>query len=226
MVDWVQVVTVSSTAVGLVTVAAETIFLVAASRRLSRDVLRLTEDARRNAINSSNLQVLGKYLVDDVGSVRISDVVSSEDVGLRTFQAFAAVRRFVDKPEETPGDEEAPWTSPEVVMSDELRDARLMVLAGEIWNGLALMRRNLEIVLRALDPALAKSRMGAGQLISRVEKSGHLAPEAAHHLRYAVQVANRAVHGDEIDVGVALEAMDSADYALGRISRYRSGRDN
>src|SRR5690606_40998056 len=66
-----------------------------ATRRQQQDLQRLTIDVETRALDSSNLQTLGKYLVDDIGAVRVSDVVSDDRVRRRTLQAFSRVAQFV-----------------------------------------------------------------------------------------------------------------------------------
>lgn len=217
MTDLGNLVSVAAALSGVVAGAASSLTAARASKRHREDVQRLDAEAQDRALNSSDIATLGKYLVDDIGAVRVSDVVSDEQVRNRAWQAFSRVAQFVGEPTDGGGDGTAAVHPSEKIASTDLLAARDQILRGEVWNGLALMRRQVEILLRQSDPSLQSARMGAGQLISAAERVGSLPRGVVPQLRYAVGVANKAIHGEPVDVGVALEALQSADYALQHI---------
>ncbi len=59
--------------------------------------------------------------------------------------------------------------------------------------------------------------MGAGQLISAAGRLGAVPEGVMPPLRYAVSVANKAIHGEPVEVAEALEAVESADYGLSQV---------
>lgn len=224
MADWSNLVSVASAVSGIAAGVATSLTAARASKRQREDVQRLDTEAQDRAINSSDMATLGRYLLEDIGTVRVSDVVSDKQVRSRTWQAFSRVAQFVGEPGDADADAAADGAGRTGVggsgelTSEELRIARERILGGEVWNGLALMRRHVEMSIRESEPSLQSARMGTGQLISAAEKVGLVPGDVLPQLRYAVGVANKAIHGEPVDVGVALEAVDSADYALRRIA--------
>ncbi|MFD7160031.1 hypothetical protein ACFV9C_35955 [Kribbella sp. NPDC059898] len=217
MTEWATLVSTAAAAAGLVSIVVQSASRVVAARRRRQDRARLTDAAQLSAVNSADIETLGRYLFDDIGAVRVSDVVTNDDVRGRTLRAFSRLTTFIGT--EPPAEAgEAPATPAASQLSiDELSTAREQILRGEVWNGLALMRRHLELTIRASHPELGE-RMGAGQLIGAAAQLGALSEDAAGSLRYAVKVANRAIHGEPVDPDEALRAIDSADYGLRLVS--------
>ena len=63
--------------------------------------------------------------------------------------------------------------------------------------------------------------MGAGQLLTAAAKLRAIPQDAVRPLRYAVSVANRAVHGEPVEVEQALEALESAETGLSLIAHWQ-----
>lgn len=212
--DWTSWISLAGALAGVITGVVSASTAARASKRAEDDLRRLSDEAQAIAMDSSDIGTVGKYLFDDIGAVRVSDVVADDRVRRRTLSALSRLTGFISSETTTDGGEPASAAVEAQTLSGDLRTAREQIVAGEVWNGLALMRRHLEIVLRTSDPRLESARMGAGQLISAAARIGVLPPEVVPQLRYAVGVANRAIHGEPVDVAIALEAVDSADYGL------------
>lgn len=218
MANWTDLASTAAAASGAFTVTVAFGTAIRAAKRQREDLLRLNDEAQAKAIDSSDIETLGKYLFEDIGGVRVSDVVSDDRVRGRTLRAFSQVTLFIGgEPTTDSGEPTATATSPQTLAADELNTAREQILAGDVWNGLALMRRHLEIAIRQSDPQLEAARMGAGQLITAAVRIGALPQEVVPQLRYAVNVANKAIHGEPVELDIALEAVDSADFGLRRI---------
>lgn len=48
--------------------------------------------------------------------------------------------------------------------------------------------------------------MAAGQMLAAAAKEGAVPPEAVEPLRYAISVANKAVHCEDVPAGAAVES--------------------
>lgn len=135
-----------------------------------------------------------------------------------------------ESPPDTAQPVSEPSVSPERPRPDaEMDKAHGEILYGEVWNGLARLRRHVEKELRRLAPDTvtreAKDRaVPFGRLISSLRTIGTLPPEAAEHLQYAIQVANAAVHGRDVSVHLADAAWRSASIGLA-LARNDQGDD-
>jgi hypothetical protein len=104
-----------------------------------------------------------------------------------------------------------------------LHDA-LSCAYGEVWNGLARMRRHIEIQLNQyisnLDPALAdrNSRLSAGRLLAVLVRLGRISERSEKQLRYALDVANAGIHGNDVSVAQAQEAWEAGVRGLALLS--------
>jgi hypothetical protein len=193
--------------------------------------VKLSEEAQERALESDDLETLGKYLLGDIGSVRVTDIIRDAQVQRRTAKAMSRVQAFLASAPSDPGTAH-PDADAGAVNLEEPRAPRQLekavneVLAGEVWNGLAYMRRYIEVLLKHSHPELRKARLGAGQLITSAARRDLIPPEAVAPLRYAVGIANRAVHGEPVEVGIALEAIDAAEAGLAMINEFRGQADN
>ncbi|WP_019180275.1 hypothetical protein [Microbacterium yannicii] len=206
------------------TVLSVVTVVLAATRSITqaaafREQARMLESLRvSDVVETTDLHALGSLVVRDLGGTSMSNYVRHEEVRTRFRTAFNAAREFIGEVPERDSENltepaqarvpnQAVWGDERLSQSGEkaLRD----VAEGESWNALARMRRELEIVLASrLDPSVtATRRMAAGQMLAVATKQGAISPESASPLRYALSVANRAVHGEEISADSAVEAI-------------------
>ncbi|UBH07054.1 hypothetical protein K8P10_002565 [Leucobacter sp. Psy1] len=105
--------------------------------------------------------------------------------------------------------------SPDTAAGKAVKD----IEEGETWNALARMRRELEKVLGDLlnaSTANGKPR-GIGRSLSIASKQGLVPESVLQYLRFPLSVANAAIHGEEVEAGTALEAVQMIDQAISRI---------
>jgi hypothetical protein len=140
---------------GLLSSAFTAAVQVAYERR-ARTLLHEAEEARfEDVLISSDLDALRHYLYDTLGSFPLADFAANEKVRSRVIRLIERLQEFAAPPEEPapPLEELAPpaETGIEPGISDpELVKAAYEIRSGEIWNGLARMRRRVEIALRDL----------------------------------------------------------------------------
>jgi hypothetical protein len=212
--SWIETVASAAIAAGtFATLSAGWSYVQTRVRRRA-DLKALAVAREEAALTSSDIEQVGGYLFEAIGSVRISDYVRDQAVRQRTGRALRRLTDFLGPQEPVAEEPPALGNPDEGLGPEELRLAEEQILSGETWNGLARMRRFLELALREVAPHVDR-REGAGALISRAAHDGVLPQEAVPALRYAVSVANSAIHGEPVPTDVALEALASARAGLG-----------
>lgn len=189
---------------------------------------KLARELEATALRSNDILILGNYLYDNIGATRISNYVRDDAVRERVTRALDGVLTFLG-PEEvriTPQElEEAEAASPTAESGErgysgqsadaEMRRALQEIQYGEVWNGLARMRRHIEAQLRKLAPdALINANISAGRLLDLMTRREFIPLGPAKQLRYAIRVANAGIHGENVDSSQAEEAWDMARTAL------------
>jgi hypothetical protein len=214
---------VASTATALIATARNiaSSFAYRAQRRLLQS-LRV-----REIVEAADLESLGRLITADLGSTSLPNYVRHAEVRASFRGAFNAAREFIGEAGE-PGDDRAEdgrdaydidgtgETLGAEPLTERGRRALRDVAAGQSWNALARMRRDLEIALRSrLDQAgTDRRRMAAGQMLAVAAKEGVVPSEAVEPLRYAISVANKAVHGEDVPAGAAVESIVLIDRFL------------
>jgi hypothetical protein len=88
------------------------------------------------------------------------------------------------------------------------------------WQALAQLRRSIETELRSLADRReieVPPRAGAGRLLDVLARAGAVPADVYEPLRYTVQVANAAIHGEDVSLAAAYDALFSAEHALQRL---------
>lgn len=212
---------VASTSIAVATLAALQGGIRSLAARISlRDQRKKLASLRvREVLARADLHSLGSMIVDDLGATSIPNYVRHREVRDSFRNAFNAARGFIGEPSEPaskvaeaavgPSAHDRPpfWRDDPVTKAATvaLRD----VAEGETWNALARMRREFELELAArLDLDQGSRRpMAAGQLLAVAVKQGVVPADLASSIRYAISVANRAVHGEEVPPDAAVEAI-------------------
>ena len=186
-------------------------------------IRNLEQDREDKALSSADLQILGDYLYDSVGSITLFGYATNPDISKKVRRALDRVATFLgpeppDVPESHVRSVEPKESLAPPSISQELEKSKAEILYGEVWNGLARMRRALEIELRTLAPEEIGKRKGKPvslyTLINGMRASGLIAEEVSQQLRYAVQVANFAIHGEAVSQELAEEAWRNAAMAM------------
>src|ERR1700722_708583 len=224
-----EVLTVASGAAGAAAAAWQTVLTFRQSRSVREEVRKLTQDQERRAVQSYDIRELGRYLYDNIGTTRIANYVGNAEVRARVSTALNGVLSFLGTEDTEITRQESDTAAQqanerEVIhaleesQSDANGQTSEMVRAleeityGEVWNGLARMRRHIEIQLHESDPELTErsSRQSIGRFLTTLRQSGRITDNPEKLLRYAVNVANAGVHGNEVSVGQAQEAWEAA----------------
>jgi len=182
-----------------------------------------------DAIRSDDLSKMGKYLEDVIGGLTVGEYVKDREVKRRIDEYLDHITDFLNRDivgtESTiPAAGERPheelskrWTVEAAYLSDQVGKD---IDRGEVWNGLARLRRTIEQVLTEL--AMERKidigkRRGAAFLIQRLRQAEAIDTQTAQELTRVVGIANRAIHGDEVTTEEAQRTVSMAMSALFRL---------
>jgi hypothetical protein len=167
------------------------------------------------AIKSDDLTTLGNYFYREVGSVSLSEYASDERVQERIGVALERLRDFLGEPETAIPSEPSAKAEVELVHS-EFQDAKTQIRAGKTWNGLARLRRGIEMRLRGIARAhgIPYEKRGVPHLLAALAGLNLLPSGVKEHLEYATRTANRGIHGLEVSAEEAEKALMHADIGI------------
>ena len=222
--DSLSVVALIAASGGVVNYATDYIRQFLSARSEAR---KLAKELEAAALQSNDIAKLGEYLYGNIGATRISNYVSDNVVRERVKQALGGILTFLGPEESEITNEEAEEAAGPIPLTPEnykvglsqadetMTRALEEIRIGEVWNGLARMRRYIESQLRAFIPDdLTIAKMSLGQLLNLLVSQGRIPAEIATQLRYPIKVANAGIHGTDIDRGQAEEAWVVAMSAL------------
>ncbi|MDQ4125504.1 MAG: hypothetical protein M3134_07895 [Actinomycetota bacterium] len=208
--------------IGLGAVGAEVSTRVLSTVTARRALRNTSEDRFGAVIEQADRAKLARYLHDELGSVPVSTYAANADVRRRVDAVLDRLTDYMGTDDVT-----AEWAPPpgaeDLAVADRqpwqfrpgedlLARAYEQIGAGEVWNGLALLRHGLEARLQRLAAghAVTTPRGGAGALLRHLLNRGVLSEQAARPLGYAIHVATRAIHGEDVSVDQAEEALANA----------------
>jgi|TARA_R110002124_G_scaffold7151_9_gene42006 hypothetical protein len=189
-----------------------------------KSVEQAASDARfTEAFSTFDLPTIGEYIRSEFGSVALDAYARDEKVRRSFDKALVGIRDFLDADEPQPEIEEevaelpeegaAPVTVPTPLSYDldpqpgdppALLSALAELSNGNVWNALAKLRRDVEIDIRR---TYGESRsVPINSLILRTE----MPEDVSKSLRRFYRTASRAVHGENVGFGEAVEALHSA----------------
>jgi hypothetical protein len=218
-----RVVLTANVIAGVVSVSTTLISILFAWHH-RRHVLARSEETRfQDLLEASDLRALGGYLDDTLGGFSVRDYAADSIIAARFDRLLGRLESFVDLRHD--GDSALPREEKaDAVMApagiSEVGNAWRDIERGELWNGLAKLRRYIELTLRdflARNDIPVGELRSAGQMVRLAERRRLLSPEIATDLRYAIDVANRAIHGSDISDDQAREATFVAERALQRM---------
>jgi hypothetical protein len=192
-VDVGTLLTLFSGALGAILSAAQ----LANARRSQEEAERALNDALGEnvdqALEEADLKALGDYFFNTLGRLPLAEYAGDQEARSVVSNAVRNVETFVSSDWSSAKEETAPPVRAERsrIEGDAVRD---------FWGRLILLRQEIEISLRAAaeKAGVPFDRMGAGQLLSRLERAALIAPESAALLRRAIQICNRGVHGQSV----------------------------
>ncbi len=185
-----------------------------------REQLRVADEQRfKAALDSDSLRELGSYLDRALGKFSIRDYAEDAEVRTRVTTFLDRLEEFVGRSTEIVQKPTAPpvETQPPAPRLPGLARIETRMEAGEIWDGLAALRRLVEA--RLLDYARNRQvelpkRPGAGRMVQILQQKRQIPPETAERLQFVIDVANRGVHGLQVTTQEALKALAETQIAF------------
>lgn len=196
--------------VGVVVGLVSGVIAAQQARQAAQAVARVRTKSAESAIAAVSLQALGDYLYETLGQIPIADYASNPSARRDVTSAMEDIERFLDN--------EAAGPAETIQPAAEVAAARRALADGDAWQALARLRRAIEVDLRERASEVGvevPERAGVGRLLEELDNAEGLPPNAHGPLRYAIHVANRAVHGKPISLAQADEAVHTAAQALG-----------
>jgi hypothetical protein len=207
-----EVLSVVSAALALFAGAVVTWSTAVAQRRTKAAVERVDATSPAAVLSSLDLDALGKYVYETLGVIPISEYARDGTARHNIANALQAIERFVNE-DEVAG---APADAEEGTDTSIVR-ARQALAEGDTWQALARLRRAIETDLRSRAERHhvdVPPRAGAGRLLQALQRAHVVTEENAGPLRYAIDVANKAIHGEPVSVEQADDAVYAASRAL------------
>ncbi|WP_292228753.1 hypothetical protein [Brevundimonas sp.] len=201
------------------------------------------EQTFRDALNSSDLATMSRYLRQELGNIPLDSYLQDKDVRDRVDHYLARLNLFLAKPpDDTAAEpdlrnarsaEAAKFLGPTLVGTDnrpEIQAALASLREGDAWSALARLRRDLEIHLlglraRGLQETLS---LGPAHPSGRFSLTTDVPPSVMPNFRRFWRTASSAVHGQRVTYEEVLSAIREAEavYAeLDRLERENVGRD-
>ena len=213
--------TLASIAAGVISALAMRSSAARSKRKREKEARELDVGRVEEALSSDDLGTLGKYVYEGFGDVSVEGFAQDLDTRKSVDQVFSMLKQYLGAtPSPQPPIAEPDWRGdPNAEVLDvepEFRVAFDEINRGDVWNGLARLRRALEIRLRgfAEQSGLATKWTGAGQIVNALGHKNIIDYETKTALRYAIEIANRGVHGVDVAQDQAIEALFSAAHAL------------
>lgn len=190
-------------------------------------LLEAQEKKFKNAMASDDLITVGNFLYNTIGDFNVYEYVSSIDVSKTVDKCFEKLLFFIKTDAELKQEideikdeiEEVKYTTELEIPPDLFEDFTKLLVelnSGESWNALARLRRSIEITLNEIAEAngIIFNRLSAGQLLNVLIRKKIIPIEAMSHLKYAISVCNQAIHGRDVSMNEAQEAVFHASIGL------------
>jgi hypothetical protein len=180
----------------------------------------LEQERAERALAADNLEVLGEYLYGTLGTVTLEKYATDEAVQEQLDRVAKRVAQFVSPEGERSPEHDrpvpsqlatdaAPTARRDLIAQHGLNGPEEQIRAGNVWNGLAELRRIIETRFRAMaaEHDIRREKSGARRLLLELAKRELVPQEAVPFFEFAIEVANRGVHGLEVSVFEAMEAV-------------------
>jgi hypothetical protein len=179
------------------------------------------EDAFQHALTSESLATLGSYLDKSLGQFLLSEYADNPRIRRRVDLFVTRLQEYVgpEEPLPWPPKQEAPkpTVGARAFVDRELKLVEDKLISGPTWDALASLRRLIEVRLRLLADKSKISlsrRVGAGGILQALLLAQAIPGSTAERLRYAINVANRGIHGIDVSSEEGYEALRQARSAL------------
>jgi hypothetical protein len=184
-------------------------------------------------LESSDIVKIGNYLDNEIGQLTISDYADNKQLTKRVDSLLNKLTRYVGTEDEIKAQQENEDIVKSEIEHQQIKEFPLKgklgpdfdriiyeLYTGEPWNALARLRRYIEMLLKDLaikNNLNVEKIYSVTQLIEILKRNEIIDLDVARNLKYPIHVSNRAIHGQELKLGEAEEAIYHAAYSIEKI---------
>ena len=200
---------------GLGSVAAALFTFVAGSLAQKRKLRHAERENVLSVLAQDDINRLGAYVDNVIGAFTMKEYASNSEVQDRVDAYVDRIQEYLGAPEDIQQERgirepDRPIHMHDVELPDDFQPILRELRYGELWNALARLRRHLEVTLKqkASQAGIPIEKvLSIGRLLNLLEKRQVIAPGTANSLRYPISLSNKAVHGEDVSMAEAEEAV-------------------
>lgn len=235
MMDWLDIIVNLSVTLGSATIVTVASRFITAYFSLTNKEKKATQDKFEETLKSDDLATLGSFLDNVIGKFTIHEYVSNENVMKMLDSYIDRVQNYVgtagkfteagNNNKESRLGESSRYLYEPLYNIDDIEEE---ISHGEIWNGLARLRRLIEYNLK--EYATNKGvkvpvNIGAGGIVKYLHRKELIPAPFARELEEAVRICNKAVHGSVLETAEPYRALEIYRKFLSKISNMDSHRN-
>lgn len=181
-----------------------------------------SENRFQQALSSDSLVEVGEYFDSTIGKFSVTEYAQNVAIRKRINNFLSRLEDFVGKDEEITKPEKVPERRPEHVpalAAPKLGLVESRIERGYLWDALSTLRRVIELELRSVaqrHEVVIPEKAGAGRILRLLQQRQIIGEDVGEELRYAIDIANRGVHGSYVESAEAFQALEHARNGLAR----------
>jgi hypothetical protein len=199
MWTWEFVLALIAGTFAIVATVISAIVLIEQRTSLKNEIGTIRKTDTKAAIESADLDTLGRHLVERLGAASVSNFSRSDELQLDFQDAFGAVRAYLNQP----GYRSVPAAEVDQPAEVPTVDA---IEQDDEWNTLARARRDLERVLRDRAGTVGTKMLSLPQLIEAAKRTELIDDDEGSAVAHALRVAARSIHGEDVSPSEAANA--------------------
>lgn len=182
----------------------------------------------KQALESVDIKKLGSYLDNNIGNVTIKEFSTNPKIQkkvnnyIQNIIYFIGTEEDIKKADTELYKQESIYNKEDIKVPNEFYPIMKELRLGQPWNALAQLRRHIEINLREILKSYrieTKEFTSISQTLSILDSMNLIPTSCIQDLKYAASVCNRAVHGIDVSLPEAEEAIQVTIRAFNEINK-------
>jgi hypothetical protein len=215
--------------------------IIVSRNQQNKNLKSLKKVELKEVLATSNINELGNFLENKIGTFSVFDYISNNEINENVNSYILELTDFVGteseiEKENIPENKEIIEESMEeekdyffdklpnlYKTNKEFTKIRSDLLLNETWNALARLRRYIEIKLSniAKKNGIDPRGFGLRKLLSILEYENLIPKGISKELYYSINISNIAIHGKDVSIAQAEEAIYHAVIALNKIDNFK-----
>lgn len=223
--NYIEIISLISAILGIISLSSTLFTYVLNYIKQKKTLEEMDGKLFKQALASSDIKQLGNYLDKNIGNVTIKEFSTNLKIQKKVNHHIQSIISFIGT-EEDIKNTNIVLRKPDFVYNYEAPEDFFPILKelryGRPWNALAQLRRHIEISLRDVVKEYninVKDFMSITQTLSILDSINLIPASTIHDLKYVISICNKAVHGLDISLTEAEEAIQIAIRALGEINK-------